>query len=79
MWGGPEPQFTQASADLFTLRNVESFASLMSRIERNPDLLRFASEARLRDAELRLAQANARPNLALSIGVRVRSTCPTRI
>lgn len=70
MWGSAEPQFTQASADLFALRNVESFASLMGRIERNPDLLRFASEARLRDAELRLAQANARPNLALSIGVR---------
>ena len=70
MWGSAEPQFTQASADLFALRNVESFASLMGRIERNPELLRFASEARLRDAELRLAQANARPNLALSIGVR---------
>jgi outer membrane protein, heavy metal efflux system len=70
MWGSTEPQFTQASADLFALRNVDSFASLMNRIERNPDLLRFVSEARLRDAELRLAQANARPNLALSIGVR---------
>ena len=42
----------------------------MAQNERNPDITRFASQARLREAELRLAQAQARPNLAFSVGVR---------
>ena len=70
LWGDTEPTFTAASADLFAFASVEPFPALMGQIERNPDITRFASQARLRDAELRLAQAQARPNLALSLGVR---------
>lgn len=70
MWGSAEPQFTRAGADLFAFGDLQPFATLIERIERNPDLIIFASEARLRDAQLRLAQAQARPNLALSLGVR---------
>lgn len=69
-WGNPEPVFTQARADLFDLRTVDSFQSLMERLERSPDFLRFASETRFRESELRLAQAQARPNLSFSLGVR---------
>lgn len=70
MWGGSEPQFTQANADLFAFKEIQPFNRLVEQVERNPDLLLFASASRLRDAELRLAQAQARPNLALSVGVR---------
>lgn len=69
-WGSPEPVFTQAKANLFDLRAVEPFPSLMERLERSPDFVRFASETRLRESELRLAQAQARPNLSFSLGVR---------
>ena len=34
------------------------------------DFLKFASESRLLEAELHLAQAQSRPNLSLSVGVR---------
>lgn len=70
LWGDVEPAFTTASADLFAFAPIEPFPALVERIERNPDITRFASEARLREAELRLARAQARPNLALSLGVR---------
>lgn len=70
LWGDVEPTFTAAGADLFTFVPVAAFPALMTQIERNPDITQFASQARLRDAELRLAQAQARPNLALSLGVR---------
>lgn len=70
LWGSSEPNFTSANADLFTFASVQQFAALIAQIERNPDITRFASEARLREAELRLAQAQARPNLAFSLGVR---------
>jgi len=69
-WGSIEPRFTEARAPLFTLDDVQPFATLVERLERSPDFVRFASEARLREAELRLAQAQARPDLTLSAGVR---------
>jgi cobalt-zinc-cadmium efflux system outer membrane protein len=69
-WGSPEPAFTTARAELFDLRAVESFQALMDRLEQSPDFIRFASEARLREAELRLARVQTRPNLTFSVGVR---------
>lgn len=70
LWGSREPVFTSAKADLFSLDTVGVFETLAAKLEQNPDFLRFASEARLRDAELRLERAQARPNLTLGIGVR---------
>lgn len=69
LWGSQEPTFTRARADLFALDTVESFEGLIQKLERNPGFVRFASEARLRDAELRLAQAQARPNITVGVGV----------
>ncbi len=69
-WGRVDPKFTTATADLFAFEPLESFETLAAQIERNPDITRFATNARLRDAELQLAQAQARPNVAFSIGVR---------
>lgn len=70
LWGSNEASFTSARAELFALRPVESFEELARRLEESPDLARFASERRLREAELRLAQVQARPNLAFSAGLR---------
>jgi outer membrane protein, heavy metal efflux system len=69
-WGRVDPKFTAATADLFAFEPLESFETLAAQIERNPDITRFATNARLRDAELQLAQAQLRPNVAFSIGVR---------
>lgn len=70
LWGSTTPAFTRAEAQLFELPQTADLADLMRRLQANPDFLRFASEARLREAELRLAQAQARANLNLSLGVR---------
>ncbi|HEU4602331.1 MAG TPA: TolC family protein, partial [Steroidobacteraceae bacterium] len=70
MWGATQAQFGNAQANLFALPPLESLQSLSDQLERSPDLMRFASESRLRDAELRLAQAAARPNLTLGLGLR---------
>lgn len=69
LWGSPEPLFKQARADLFALDPAVPFESLVQKLERNPDFVRFASEVRLRDAEVRLAQAQARPNVTFGVGV----------
>lgn len=70
MWGGMQARFDSAGADLFQSNPLDSFERLLERIDRNPDFARFASEARLRDAQVRLAQVQARPNLTLQAGVR---------
>jgi cobalt-zinc-cadmium efflux system outer membrane protein len=69
-WGSSDAQFSTANADLFAFNAIQPFEALSEQLERNPDLARFATDARLRDAELRLAQAQTRPNIALSLGVR---------
>ena len=69
-WGKPEPKFSSASADLFAFVPIAPFEQLADKVERTPDILRFASESRMRDAELSLARAQTRPNVAFSLGVR---------
>jgi cobalt-zinc-cadmium efflux system outer membrane protein len=70
MWGDREAGFGRIETDLYALPIAESFEALAARLARNPDFLRFASAARLRDAEIRLAESRARSDLELSAGVR---------
>ena len=69
-FGDIEPQFSALRADLFAFESDPKYPELIARLERNPAFLRFASDIRLRDAQLRLAQAQNRPDLALTLGLR---------
>jgi cobalt-zinc-cadmium efflux system outer membrane protein len=69
-WGATDAVFGAATADLFALPALKSVTALRSQMAANPDLLRFASELRLRDAEVRLAEARARADVTVSAGVR---------
>ena len=69
-WGETEPGFTRVSGNLLTLPNTESFATLKARIDQNPDFARFLSKQRLGEAEVRLAEAQRKPNWRVSAGVR---------
>ena len=70
MWGSDQARFTTAVADLYALPAVDDFDSLASGMAQTPDFLSYAAQRRLREAELQLAQARARPSLKLSAGVR---------
>lgn len=69
-WGRPEPAFSRASANLFELHGVPPFPALLRQLKQSPDFITFASEDRLREAELQLARAQSRPDLTFSLGVR---------
>ena len=68
--GEEQVRFGRATGDLLTLPETESFEALASRIAQTPELLRFASEERMRDAEIRLAELQRRADPRLTLGVR---------
>jgi outer membrane protein, heavy metal efflux system len=70
MWGATKAEFGQVSTALFVLPQPDSFAALLVRLKANPDFTRFASEQRLRDAELRLAETRRVPNVQVGAGIR---------
>jgi outer membrane protein, heavy metal efflux system len=70
MWGAAEPEAERVAADLYALPELDTLESLLARLERSPDFLRFATEARVRDAEIRLAEAQARSNVTVNAGVK---------
>lgn len=70
LWGGDTAYPGRVSADLFAMPSVGDYAAMSAALERNPDILRFASERRIQDARLRLAQSLRTPDVTVSAGVR---------
>lgn len=70
LWGDEVTNFDALSGDLFQLAEADSFDALMLRVAETPALRVFASEARLRDAEVALARSQSRSTLEWSVGVR---------
>lgn len=68
--GSVEVDFGPAHGELLELPEVASFETLLDQIRAAPDLIRFASETRLRESELRLAQARQARPLTLGAGLR---------
>jgi len=69
-WGASKPEFGVARADLQHFPTVAEFDGLATQLAENPDQLRFLSEQRLREAELRLAQATKSSDFTIGAGVR---------
>ena len=69
-WGDREPWFSTVVGDLNRPPTLQSYEQLLLRIANSPDQQWFLNEKRLREAELRLSERNARPNWTLSAGVR---------
>ncbi|MDH4056851.1 MAG: TolC family protein [Gammaproteobacteria bacterium] len=69
-WGETRPTFTSVRGNLAELPEPDSFAELLARVEQSPNLRRFLSERRLREAELRKVEADAKPDWRLTAGIR---------
>ena len=69
-WGDTEPDFESVIGELQTLPAMEPLPILLSRVEENPDLVRFMSQRRVSEAEMRIAEARGRPDWRLHAGVR---------
>lgn len=73
MWGDRQPDFSAAQADLFVLGPVGPFGELERLLERNPDLVQLATQQRLSEARLQLAEAGRRADIEVSGGARYLS------
>lgn len=70
LWGATNATFAELQAELFVRPAVPSFDELAARINRSPELARWASEKFVRDAEVKLADARRRPDLTAGAGLR---------
>ena len=69
-WGDLTPAFGPADAQLCSLPELPPFETVAAKLDRNPELLRFASEQQLHESRAQLATARRRPGWTLSAGVR---------
>ena len=69
-WGQALPDFQQVTGHWRQLPRPDSFAVLLEQVELSPNMSRHLSQQRLREAELRLAETQAKPDWRVSVGVR---------
>lgn len=70
LWGETQPDFGRAHAELFAIEQPASFAQLQQQLDHHPQIVRFASEQRLAQARIDLAQAKASTDIELTAGVK---------
>ncbi len=69
-WGKDVVDFNNVRADLFVQPATRELDQLLSELRDSPDMRRFLSKARVREAELELEQARAVPNARIGAGFR---------
>lgn len=70
MWTSGEPTFDAVSGSLEQLQSLPTPEQLVALINQNPDVARWATEISARQAEARLAEAEAIPDVTGQIGYR---------
>jgi outer membrane protein, heavy metal efflux system len=69
-WRSRQPVFERAEADLFARKPVPNFEEFAGRISKSPEIARWVSEKKIREAEIKLADARRVPNLTVGGGIR---------
>jgi cobalt-zinc-cadmium efflux system outer membrane protein len=69
-WGDTRPVFRSLEGSLFSFGSSQGFDQLFGRVKTSPAFQVFASEARIKDAEVTLARAAGRTDLTWRAGIR---------
>lgn len=69
-WGETYPAFANVEGDIFNTPQALSFETLKSRLQQSPDYLRLVSDKRLKQAQLKLAKSQGKPEWKVSMGLR---------
>ena len=70
MWKETTPSFTRVDGNLFQFSADLEFKSLFAKVKQNPEILIYATEQRLRDAQLRLARTESSADIKWSVGIK---------
>jgi cobalt-zinc-cadmium efflux system outer membrane protein len=70
LWGETEIYFSTAEANLFKIEPATPFEELITLLEHNPELVRYATEERLASTRIQLAKSRRRADIEVSAGVR---------
>ena len=70
LWGETTPDFQTLEGDLFQFSTADSFEALYQRVSDSPAIQVFASEERLRDAEVQLARSQSEGDIRWQLGIR---------
>lgn len=76
LWNERAPQWqarAQDAAGLLVLAEIDPLPALAAQLENLPDLARFASDARLAEARVQLAQSQAHSEVSWQLGARWRA------
>ncbi len=69
-WRSTRPVFEKAEAELFAYAAVPPFETFARLISTSPEIARWVSEKKLREAEVKLADARRIPNVTVGGGIR---------
>lgn len=72
LWGSSVASFSSFAGRLDSLIAIPNRDSLLARVPRSQELLRWEADLRAREAEIALAQAGATPDLEIRAGYRAR-------
>lgn len=70
LWGAESADFDALQGDLYASQPARDFDTLYSRVMHSPAFQVFATQARLRDAELELARSQSRSNVRWTLGFK---------
>mgnify|MGYP001821452849 CR=1 FL=1 len=70
LWGETQTHFNNAVANLFDIEPAVPFETLVQLLERNPDLVRLATESRLAETRIQLARSRNRGDIEIAGGLR---------
>jgi len=69
-WGNTQPQFTHVAGDLFAISDIAPAKKLLKKLSKNPNLAKWATELKRREAVLNREKSKSIPNIQVNGGYR---------
>lgn len=70
LWGDTSPDFQMLDGDLFQFGSADNFDALYQRVSDSPAIQIYASEQRIREAEIQLARSQSESDIRWQVGIR---------
>lgn len=69
-WGGTEVSFNRVLGDFYSIPALPELTSIVSKLNNNPDIARWATEVSRHQNAINLARADTIPDISVSAGLR---------